>query len=246
MPARLELVLYHGLDTTGLLELSTTSVTGPWTALRLTAVRPLSDALAEWQALAASAFPTLSPAFVCFNDGTGRVSLGGSLPFWVRMSTTLSELLGMGATVVAAPIDGPAPALGYIESIDTGDVIAPYIIFGSTLPVEREGADLVEYRAGRATSYHFGRTSDVTIEITVPVDVWSVFEGSPLLSGHGAFRATDIVGGGDSTPLNPNPYGQGNLDGYLLVYPYETVALERESPNDPVHIELRCTMEDPP
>lgn len=219
--ARNELVLYHGIDATGLMQWSTTADTGPWTDARLTEPLPLLDALDAWATLiAAAASRTVSWAW----DGSALelTTSGGNL--WIKLTPTLQDLLGMAEVIEDGDVSTSTP-LGIAE-----------FLVGRNEPREREDAALDEYRGGRASAYHFGRTVDVTIEPSVPADLWDDLAATPLVSAHGARLVTWDEEDG---------YSETDLDGSMLLYPYATLGQMRTEPNGNVRSAIGCMMADP-
>lgn len=234
---RVEMILYHALDATGSIEISATSSSGPWTKLTLTSPKPVSEALAEWQGLANAAIPSVS-WFCILTDGT-RVSFETSDAAWVRLSPCLALLLGFSATVVDAFGAGAADQTPHSMADSDYDLtIAGPTGFavGTTFPAEVDSADLTEYRGARAATHHYGRATEVVVDLFVSPELWALTEASPLWSGHCAFLV--VVD-------NYTPYDEDNLDGALVVYPLEELARERESDEDTCWIQFRCTVGTP-
>lgn len=245
---RMEMLLYHGLDATGTIQISTTSDTGPWTDLTLTTTQRVTDALAEWESLANAALPARTWTFTVYEDeGYGWVSFeasGGSA--WCKLTPCLADLFGFPAQTFdatdAVENNGYAPK---VLAISTYAVSPDFqtVAVGLSFPADVEEGELVEYRGGRSSAIHYGRAMEVTVDVIIPraelpsADFfWDLAEGSPLYSGHAAF----YVEQDESTA-----FGDGQLDGSLVCYPIETATIEHDSPDDPVWIRMRCTTEDP-
>lgn len=234
--AWVELVLYSGL-TTGRLEVSMTSVAGPWTAFDLPSPMPVRDALANWAAQAAALWGGFWDAQAYLEDEVETpvyiaTDLAGQ--FWLKLTPTLADLLGYPTTIIAAS-GGP----GY-WACDTAtarpSLGIAYCVAGRTFPHDVESAELEEFRAGRAVAEGYGRALEVDVSLYLRPHKWVELEDSPLLSGHGAFRVTWD---------NSEDFRGGELDGALTVYPLDTVAIDRESDADHVAVTLRCSMVDP-
>lgn len=241
MSQRLEMMLYHGLDATGSIELSTTSGAGPWTKLTLTTAKSVTDAMAEWQTLAAAAFGTLVPSFGWYDDGGDiRHFFGGAIGFWVRLSATMAELFGFAGTVLDASVskyvETPGGLISHcvLRSSSNGELP---ISIGHTQPLDVESSDLEAVRAGRALTYHFGRAVEVEVDIAVPPLLYTELVNSSILSGHCAFLLVDDD--------DPAAYSESHLGGSLLCYPFQTPRKDQRSPDDYMIITHRCSMEDP-
>jgi hypothetical protein len=219
--ATVELLLYYGLPATGRMQWSTTASTGPWTDSDLASTMPVREALDAW----ATAIGTAASRTVTFSwDGTS-VSLsvsGGNL--WLNLSDTLVDLLGFGSAVISNGSAGSG-AWGIVD-----------MLVGRTEPVEREESELSEYRGGRASAYHYGRATDIEVELSFTAAQWSDMETSPLATGHGAFKVEFA---------NVDAYDEDDLDGTLTVYPYATVGVDHDDPNGHVRVRLQASMEDP-
>lgn len=236
---RAEMLLYHGLDQTGMIEISDVSSTGPWTELRLTSTQCVTDALAEWTALANAAIP--APDWLFYRNGGDIVLSANAAPGWARLSADLQRLLGSTAAVVNAydpwQSDAVPEALLSTFGFTAGGSIGPVsFAIGTTFPVDVEDATLDEYRGGRAAADHFGRVVEVIVDLIVPPDYWALVEDSPILAGQAAFKV--IID-------NEAAFDESNLDGALVVYPIEELTRERESDEDPCWIRFRCTTRDP-
>lgn len=240
MSGYVEMLLYHGLDATGSLELSTTSDTGPWTKITLTSTKRINEALAEWTALADVAVATRDWEFYVFYDYEPPVVVisGSGGPAWVRMSPCLAYLLGFSIDtfpghVVSIPATSDIEPAGMAGSaFENGSSFS----CGVSFPLVVEESELAVYRAARAASLHYGRAREVLVDFYVQPDLWDAMRDSPLLSGHAAFW---LRGEGTETA-----FGDGNLGGALTLYPLEPGSIEQDSPDDPVWIRLRCTMEE--
>lgn len=193
--------LYADLDPTALIEISTTSASGPWTEIRLTTTAPLRTALEEWETLATAA---LAPTFAfSFDTSTNEVVLDADAAWYLRLSETMAELLGFSSlvySVTGSPYElrSDTTPMG-IATLPDGLEILP--------PVTEEGSELAEYRAGRAAAYHYQRSLVVEAEAILGSDRTAVLDG-PLLV-HGRAR---LVCGDDAAA-----YSSSNLDGYLDV-----------------------------
>lgn len=223
--ARNELVLYHGLDATGLMQWSTTSDAGPWSDVRLTEPLPLLQALDAWMTAISAALVTES---VVASWTGAAIEITSSDTLWIKLTPTLADLLGF-STQVIGPLDLT------VTSDTTPLGIAEFLV-GRNEPREREDAALDEYRGGRASAYHFGRTVDVTIEPSVPADLWDDLAATPLVSAHGARLVTWDEEDG---------YSETDLDGSMLLYPYATLGQMRTEPNGNVRSAIGCMMADP-
>ncbi|MCB9610514.1 MAG: hypothetical protein H6716_28250 [Polyangiaceae bacterium] len=242
---RVEMVLYHGLEATGSIWVSADSAGGPWTELRLTQPRRVSDALAEWQTLAEAAFPTYTDWFFGAvppgsDDVSGVLLRHYDVPsyrdMWAKLPECLWHLLGFtvddyGFGNYILPLHlGPYTVAGRCLATNS-DLVA----VGLTFPVEVEEAELTEYRAARANTYHHSRASEVTVDFLIDPTVWPDVRDSPLWSGHAAFWVTQD---------DEDDFGPGNFDGALMLFPIETAVIEQDSPEDRVWIRLRCTRQD--
>lgn len=218
IPAHVEMVLYHALDATGLLEVSITSSAGPWEELWLTEPRPLGEALTEWAALAAVAFPGESFAFDWPDSGDAATVrfASPSTDIWLRMHPTLAELCGMSTTVV-----GGTQAIN--NDLPLRAAIAPAAL-GRTQPRTVEDDELEEFRMGRAAAHHYNRRREVGLEVFIAEDEVEGLLGYPILSGHCALYATMMDDAVD--PDTGEPYGEDNLGGRLLIYPVDTPSIE--------------------
>ena len=223
--ALLEMLLFHELPATGTIEVSATSSTGPWTTLTLTSTLPVSEALSEWTTAANTALPSRSWDFFHNGDQVYFDCTGGN--GWVQLPPGLADLLGFSSAVLEAHNTATADqtALGLLD-----------LPVGRTMPFDREESELEELRGGRVATRHYGRALEVTLELYVAPDLWAAVEESPIVSGHAAFRVT-----GDNT----SPFGEGDLDGALTVYPIGSPSLEREGPEDYAQVTLLCSLEEP-
>lgn len=226
----IEMLLYHLLDETALLQVSDTASTGPWTDLRLPSTMPIREALAEWANLASGAFPAVNWDFF-YDEGNGVVQLfinGGGDPGWIKCTETLQALLGQPE--VGDGTDDGSLAAG-ITSTANG------VRAERTTPLTVESADFEEFRGGRVTSYHYGRAREVGVTIWIP-DVASsqALLDYPLFQGLCAFRLE----------LNStDDYAEGDEGGRLTLYPFETVDIRRiEGNEDFVKVELKTTVGD--
>lgn len=234
---RAEMLLYHGQDATGMIEISTTSNTGPWTEIRLTSTQCVADALAEWQALAEAALP-VGWAFAIEGNGV-VINMGTDSAAWVQFGPCLQWLLGSTVAVVdpGAGWQSDAQVLGIVSQPSSDAYGRPMgFAAGTTFPTDVEDAELTDYRGARASVMHYGRAVEVMVDLIVPPDLWSLAEDSPILGGHAAFKLVIE---------NEDPFGEDDLDGYLVCYPLEEVERERLSDDDPCWIRLRCTTGDP-
>lgn len=236
------MLLYHGLAETGSIEIASNPA-GPWTTLTLTSTKKIVDAMAEWQALAEAALP--STWWFGWDDPYAQPYVwfsAASANRYVRISACLAELLGFS-------LDHPYMVSDYVLDVGLGQQASSDVdalgMFGSdatnrfaiglTLPVDVESAELSEYRAGRASVLHYGRASEVTVDLFVAPDLWRNTRSSPLLSGHAAFWVSQ----GESTD-----FSESLPEGALTLYPLEPISIEQDSPDDHVWIRLRCTRAD--
>lgn len=227
--ARLELLLFHDQTPTGTIEWSTTSGTGPWTAVQLTVPRPVLEALDEWSALVF----TGSGELVNFTwDGTAiAATMDPSTPtfIWLQFSPSLAELLGFSTEVVY--VEDGTPAVS--DQTPTG--IAEFPV-GSSLPRESESSDVSRYRGGRVTAHHWGRTGEATLDLHIPPDLWADLEGAALVSGFGAVKVTWD---------NEDPYTDDDIDGYYTVFPTDHDIEPRAHTEDTVAAHVTGTLLDP-
>lgn len=231
---RVEMLLYHGLAPTGMIEISTTSNTGPWTELWLTSTQTVYDALVEWTALATAAEPAITWSFAVgpfVPDIMECVFSAQDGDAWVRLSATLADLLGFSDTVLEI---GDSGGNGAINDEAILGVLQPSI--GTDFPTDVESAELADYRAARASVLHYGRVAEVTVDLIIPSPLLAVVEDSPLLGGHCAMRV--VID-------NEDDFGEADLDGALTVYPLEEVTREQESEDDAMWLRLRCATRDP-
>lgn len=206
-----QLFLYHGLDVTGTIEVSDDGVA--WVSARLPSTMGVEDALAAWKTAAGAALATRVFTF-SMNATTGVITIsatGGST--WYRMSASLAELLGLYLTG-SLPVSSTTTPTGY--TLPTSGVLV-----GRSVPVDRESAELTEYRAGRSTSYQYGRVREVELSLYCPDALRVALVEGPLLSAHGKIRVR--------LSDEADPYAADALTGYLDVFPCE--------PEDPVYIE---------
>lgn len=247
MAAYVEILLYHGLDATGSLEISDVSDVGPWTKITLTSTKRIKEALAEWQSLANAALPTRTWSFGLDTDSDLGLELsasGGNA--WIKISPCLAWLFGFEqagyspATVLAAHTSpSGAKGAGYFRS--RTESLDDKFAMGVSFPLVAEESELSVYRGGRAASLHYGRALEVDVDFYVmppepgEVSLWSLSGDSPLLSGHAAFYLVQ-----DSE----SPLADGILDGALTLWPLDPGSIERDSDEDPVWIRLRCTVEE--
>ena len=248
MAGYVEMLLYHGLDATGSIELSTTSDAGPWTKVTLTSTKRVSDALAEWTSLANAALPTRVWTFQTLDSGGGYgvyLSCSGG-DGWIKLPPCLYWLLGFEESGFVPPYVVPAHygPVGFHGAglFRSGTPDVDQFSFGLSFPLVVEESELATYRAARAASLHYGRALECEVDFYVlpPADpeatsLWSLVRDSPLLSGHAAFWVSDG---------NASPFGEGNLDGALVLYPIEPGSIEQDSEDDPVWIRIRCTVEE--
>lgn len=240
---RIQALLYHGFDATASIEISTTSIAGPWTKLTLTAKRYVTDALAEWTTLANAALPTRTWNFYQYVDGTAqtRIALYGSGgASWVRLSRTMADLLGFSALTFALVAQSDQWPMAIIE--DDPAATRGVFAYSFELPMEREEADLTEYRAARASVYHFGRGRDIEVDLFFAPAIWAAIKSSPLVSGHMAFQLYHANATAFDTQFQANQTATGAIG---PIYPYDTPFIEQESPDDHARVTLRCTLEDP-
>lgn len=216
----LEMVLYHALDATGLIEVSLTSDTGPWEELWLTEPRSVQEALTEWTALADAAFPGESFSFSWFDEGEFNVEfVCTTSPFWLRLHPTLADLLAMPATVMESDIG----TIGRSYSVPLLAVVAPTAL-GRSQPRAVEDDELEEFRMGRAAAHHYNRRRELSLEVFLAEDQAEELLASPIVSGHCAFCATMM--GADVDPETGDEYDEENLGGRLLIYPVDTPSIE--------------------
>lgn len=246
MPAcAIEMILYHGYDETGSIEISLDSSSGPWTKLTLTSPKPIGEALAEWQTLANAALPAGGWEFRIDPSGRGRVYLGATEPAWVRLSACLARILGFSSTVIADIADTQGSDVtpwGLVRELTHHDFPLPSgVAVAVTTPFDAEEAHLDTYRGGRVNAYHYGRVLEVWVDLYLRADVWDELgETSPLCLGTTAmkiWRTTD-----ESDPWDPV---EGVHSGVLTVYPFGERMVERESSGDWAWIRFRATVRDP-
>lgn len=230
---RVEMLLYAGLEATGQIEVSTTSAAGPWTPLALTSTKGVLAALAEWESMANSALPARTWFFFYVqNEGVTLEATGGSA--WVRLTPCLATLLGFSATVLAVGVP-PGETSDQVMLGVLDDDVDKFAV-GVSWPMAVESAELSEYRGGRASAYHFGRALELDVDLYVPASLWDDVALSPLVTGHAAMR----IERDDAAAWHPSTAPKG----VLVVYPLETVSVERPVAEEHVWIRLRCTMED--
>lgn len=232
-----QMLLYHGLDETGLLQVSTTSGAGPWTDLRLTETRPVEGALAEWEALAEAAFPGADFTFH-YDPGNDIINfwrLDGSA--WFRHTATLQYLLGQVDQVTSGEDGGFQVAVFGSVAFDGFPSGRGVVARGAVL--DEEHGELEELRGGRCTTYHSARAKEVAIELYVPENARTDERlASPLCAGHCAMSIARH---------DPDDYPGDSLDGVVVVYPYETPNIVRlEGTDDWVRVELKTTVQDAP
>lgn len=229
---RLEQLLFHELDATGSIEVSTTSSTGPWTKLTLPSTMPVAQALSEWTTLANAALPAVGWDFLT-QAGATHVEVvfdctGGN--GWVKLTPCLADLLGFSTATLEA--HNTATSDRYPLAVFEGDGFS----VGVTAPVDVETGELSEYAGGRASSYHYGRALEVEVSLFIDPDTWAACSESVVLSGHTAMLVViDEAAAWD----------EGQLDGSLTVYPLETLEIDREAEDAHLMTRLRCTMGDP-
>lgn len=121
-------------------------------------------------------------------------------------------------------------------SAPEGLLVAPGV--ARTQPITVGNTSLNEYRGGRASSYTYGRTKEIQLELYLPADESEHLTSTPLGSGHGAFRVTVEDEEAD--------YSLADLDGRIVGYPYTTPEISAdESEGDWARVVIRATMEDP-
>lgn len=240
--ARIEMILYHGISATSTLQVSSVTAGPPWTDLVLTSAKTITDALAEWEALAEAAFAktwafgrTAGTSEITFAQATG----GSPVEGFVKLTPALADLLGFSTTSfsVLAGVASDQSPLGLVDILD-GNLASGLsgLAVGVTFPLDAESGELLEYRGARAAAYHYGRAIEVVVDLFVSAELWAVAEGSPLFGGHVAMALVQD----DETAWSESHQG-----GKLTVYPIETVSVERQSPGDHVWVRLRCTTADP-
>lgn len=221
------LLLLHTLPQTGRVEWSTTSSTGPWASVWLTTPTPMGSA--------AFAFTGTGGSLFCDEGRTPTLDHFGT-DYWVRATETFWELWGFahladvnGVIHVTTTITGVSPQ--GLVSLRENDVA-----IGCSFPLEVESAEVSEYRAGRVATTHYGRVTEVEVSFLVPPEVWSAYQQSPLLMGHGAMH---VVTREDISDLS-----EADLAGGFICYPIEVLEVLNEGPEDVVVVRLRATMED--
>lgn len=210
--AYVEMVLYHALHTTGAIEVSLTSSSGPWTKFQLTSAKGVQDALAEWAALAAAEFSETFDWAWSDDSGDIVVELDCSVEFWVRMPATLASLLGMSTEIMHGntTITSDTDILGVLKPL----------AMGRTQPRAVETTELEEFRLGRAQTYTHSRRREVSLDLYFDeADAESILQ-SPIASGHAAFYA--VMQSVDVDPNTADDYDEDNLGGRLLVFPVDT------------------------
>ncbi|MCC7539434.1 MAG: hypothetical protein IT379_24630 [Deltaproteobacteria bacterium] len=225
--ATVELILYHAQTPTGTVEWSTTSDTGPWTAVQLSGPLPLRDALAEWAAAIAAA----ASRTVTWEDTSGGIgqptivlsASGGAL--WIRISQTLADLIGCTPLVLEDGDGDGAQALGIAT-----------LPVGQPMPFEEEGAEVRKYSAGRASASHFARTGLVEFDLLVPSSLRDDLADTALVNGDAAIKITWD---------NEDDYGEADLDGALIVYPTAAEIAERDHEDEPIVIHITGSTLDP-
>lgn len=228
MPDLVAMPLYLLLPQTAQLEVSTSAL-GPWTNITTGLGSagspywywfgsPLIDLLLEVAANAA----TGRTWHVSWNATTARWSIGstGGAAF-VRLSQTLADLLGFSSTILDCTNQTQTADQRPLAAIGGGDIVV-----GVAQPVEVEEAELTQYRAARASSLHYGRAMELTVDLYVHPDAWPDVEASPILSGHAFFFAMQD---GDVWPMSP----------------FGPPTIERSSPDEHVWVRMRCTTMEP-
>lgn len=216
---------YLNLSATSQIEVSDVSAAGPWTNI----CESLNSSGADYWGPGLVAFlvananaATARTWTISFDTATARWSFGSTGGgAWVRLSETLADLLGFSSTVLVCTNQTQTSDQRPLGSIGGSD-----IAIGVAAPVEVEEADLAEYRAARASSHHYGRAMELTVDLYVHPDAWADVEASPILSGHTFFSA---VQDGDTYHL----------------WPFGPPTIERESPDDHIWIRMRCTTTEP-
>lgn len=237
-----QMLLFHGLDATGSIEVSTSS-SGPWTKLTLTSTKSVNDALVEWTTLANAAIGSRTWSFH-FHTGDPHwihleVTAGGSA--FVRLPSALAYLFGIttgNSKSVAASLVFDVTAGGVTSDVACAGLLGSstgQFAVGLSFPLEVESAEITEYRGGRGSVLHYARASEVTVDLLVHPDLWDVVRESPMLSGHAALLVQHDVS---------TAFGEATLDGALVLYPLEPLGIEQDSPDDHVWIRLRCTRSD--
>lgn len=224
----IEILLYHLLDETALLQVSDVGPTGPWTDLRLTSTLPVRDALVEWEALAEAAIPGVDFDFN-YQEGNGVVNLYvDSGTAWIKCTETLQILLGQ-EEVTDGAADG-SPGAGITSSVNG-------VRAERTTPLAEESSDFEEFRGGRAASYHYARAREVGVKLWLPdIEYWQPFYEYPLLQGLCAFRLET---------RSPSDYSESNTGGRLTLYPYdEKDVTELEGSEDFIVRTLKTTVGD--
>lgn len=229
MPDLVFMPLYLLLPPTAQLEVSTSAL-GPWTNIATDLGSEgspywywfgswLVDLILEVAANAATPGRTWA---VSWDVSTGRWSIGstGGAAF-VRLSQTLADMLGFSTTLLDCTNQTQTADRRPLAAIGGGDIVV-----GVAQAVEVEDAELTQYRAARASSHHYGRAMELTVDLYVHPDAWPEVEASPILSGHAFFVAVQ-----DGTSYTLWPFGPPTI--------------ERESPDDHVWIRMRCTTMEP-
>lgn len=229
MSALVEMVLYHGLDVTGSIEVSVTASSGPWTKLTLSSAKRIEDALEEWEDLANAALPAGAWAFAI--EGAGVRFRATTPPGWVKLSRTLADLLGFSGVLVVA---GAGSGAGEVSDETALGLLSPVAI-GRNQPRAVEAAESEEFRMGRAATLHHSRRQEVTLELYLAEEDAETLLESPIISGHAAFSV--VID-------DASDYSETNLDGRLLVYPKHTPSIEAsEGTGNEVVVTILGTLE---
>lgn len=236
----LEMLLYHGIDATASISISM-AYGGPWTTLTLTSTKTITEALAEWETLANAALPLGLWSF-SIEPGYSAITLASGAGGYIRVSHFLRQILGSWAFI--GPGDytsyllphGYLTTMGGVSGADELPETPTDLAVGLPQPRDFEDSELYEFRGGRASSLHYNRVGEVEIDIAMSAAAWEAMRGSPMLSGHAAFKLVLD---------EEDPFAEATLDGSLVCYPIELVSIEQDSPEDIAIVRLRCSVRDP-
>jgi hypothetical protein len=201
MTARIEMILWPHY-TTGSIEFRV-GPGDPWTEVSFTTPLPVIEALDELatQINAARSDVGEVMAFVWnavgyenkirIDDSSGALEL--------RLNACMAYLLGFSSLT---PIADDASDL-----VPAG--IASLAIVSRSIPREKEERELEAISAGRALTYGYGRATRINLAMTIDAARWETLRWSQLC-GYSAIKVTWD---------NEDPYGEDDLDGYIIAYP---------------------------
>jgi hypothetical protein len=227
MTARVEMILWPHF-TTGTMEFRV-DPGDPWTEVTLSAPLPMLDALDDF-ATQINALRSDTGEVLTFQwNGGGyenKVFIGdtaGTLE--LRLTPCIAYLLGFSSlTPVADDMSDLVPA-GIAQ-----------LIVGRMIPREKEEREIEPISAGRALTYGYGRATRIDLTMTIDATRWETLGTSPLV-GHSAVKVTWD---------NEDPYGEDDLDGYIIAYPTGTSSIENRGNGYPKRVMLDgCVMCDP-